>query len=92
MHLRQGVEGQLIRYEEGYDALDEQQRLQGAKWRIDPSLGKLHGFERSPKADLRSVAALACGATLTPRNVLHIGRGVHGAAVSPVLDDEKIAD
>lgn len=36
----QGVEGQLIRYEEGYDPVDEVQRLQGAKWRIDPSLGE----------------------------------------------------
>ena len=36
----QGVEGSLIKYAEGYDPLDETQRLQGAKWRVDPSLGK----------------------------------------------------
>ncbi|KAK4689082.1 gamma-tubulin complex component 2, partial [Tremellales sp. Uapishka_1] len=34
----QGIEGSLIRYEEGYDPLDEYQRLRGARWRIDPSL------------------------------------------------------
>jgi gamma-tubulin complex component 2 len=35
----QGVEGSLIRYDEGYDPLDEDQRLQGAKWKVDSSLG-----------------------------------------------------
>jgi gamma-tubulin complex component 2 len=29
----------LIRYEEGYDPLDEAQRIRGASWSIDPSLG-----------------------------------------------------
>jgi hypothetical protein len=38
--IRQGVEGSLIRYDEGYDPLDEDQRLQGARWRVDPSLGE----------------------------------------------------
>jgi gamma-tubulin complex component 2 len=35
----QGVEGSLIRYDESYDPLDEDQRLQGARWKVDPSLG-----------------------------------------------------
>jgi gamma-tubulin complex component 2 len=37
---RQGVEGQLIRYDDGYDPLDELQRLRGAGWRVDVSLGQ----------------------------------------------------
>jgi gamma-tubulin complex component 2 len=40
--LSQGVEGTLIRYDEGYDPLDEDQRLQGARWKVDPSLGELN--------------------------------------------------
>jgi gamma-tubulin complex component 2 len=36
------VEGTLIRYEEGYDPLDESQRIQGARWSVDPSLGSLN--------------------------------------------------
>ena len=36
----QGGEGSLIRYDESYDPLDEDQRLQGARWRVDPSLGE----------------------------------------------------
>jgi hypothetical protein len=36
------VEGSLIRYDEGFDPLDEDQRLQGAKWKVDPSLGMSH--------------------------------------------------
>jgi len=39
----QGVEGSLIRYDETYDPLDEDQRLQGAKWKVDPSLGAFAG-------------------------------------------------
>ena len=35
----QGIEGSLIRYEEGYDPLDESQRIRGAPWVVDPSLG-----------------------------------------------------
>lgn len=35
----QGVEGSLIRYDETYDPMNEDHRLAGAKWRIDPSLG-----------------------------------------------------
>ncbi|RSH87478.1 hypothetical protein EHS25_003388 [Saitozyma podzolica] len=38
LFVLQGVEGSLIRYDEGYDPLDEDQRLQGARWRVDPSL------------------------------------------------------
>lgn len=33
-----GIEGTLIRYAEGYDPLDEDQRLRGARWRVDQSL------------------------------------------------------
>lgn len=40
MFLLQGVEGSLIRYAEGYDPLDAEQRLKGAQWRVDPSLGR----------------------------------------------------
>lgn len=40
MFVLQGVEGELIRYAEGYDPLDVEQRLQGARWQVDPSLGK----------------------------------------------------
>lgn len=35
----QGVEGTLIRYDESYDPLDGDQRLQGARWTVDRSLG-----------------------------------------------------
>ncbi|BEI84976.1 hypothetical protein CcaverHIS002_0503770 [Cutaneotrichosporon cavernicola] len=38
MYLLQGVEGSLITYAEGYDPLDAEQRLKGARWRVDPSL------------------------------------------------------
>lgn len=40
MFILQGVEGSLIRYAEGYDPLDAEQRLKGARWRVDPSLGR----------------------------------------------------
>lgn len=33
------MEGVLIRYDEGYDPLDEEQRVKGAKWRVNPLLG-----------------------------------------------------
>lgn len=35
-----GVEGSLIRYDDSFDPLDEEQQLQGAKWKVDPSLGE----------------------------------------------------
>lgn len=35
-----GVEGSLITYDESFDPLDEAQQLQGAKWKVDPSLGE----------------------------------------------------
>lgn len=38
--IEQGVEGSLIKYEEGYDPLDVGNRLQGARWTVDPSLGE----------------------------------------------------
>ncbi|TXT13790.1 hypothetical protein VHUM_01157 [Vanrija humicola] len=38
LFVLQGVEGSLIRYAEDYDPLDADQRLRGARWRIDPSL------------------------------------------------------
>jgi gamma-tubulin complex component 2 len=38
----QGIEGTLIRYEEGYDPLDENQRIRGVQWNVDPSLGEYH--------------------------------------------------
>ncbi|EIW70708.1 gamma-tubulin complex component 2 [Tremella mesenterica] len=38
MFVLQGVEGTLIRYDDNYDPLDATQRLQGVKWRVDPSL------------------------------------------------------
>ncbi|GMK55329.1 hypothetical protein CspeluHIS016_0203850 [Cutaneotrichosporon spelunceum] len=38
MFLLQGVEGSLITYAEGYDPTDAEQRLKGARWRVDPSL------------------------------------------------------
>ena len=37
----QGVEGSLVKYDEGYEPQDEAQRLLGAQWRVDPSLGTL---------------------------------------------------
>lgn len=39
MFLLQGVEGSLIQYADGYDPLDAEQRLKGARWQVDPSLG-----------------------------------------------------
>ncbi|KIR55675.1 gamma-tubulin complex component 2 [Cryptococcus gattii Ru294] len=38
LFVLQGVEGALIRYDEGYDPFDEEQRLKGAKWKVDPLL------------------------------------------------------
>ncbi|WVO22102.1 uncharacterized protein IAS62_003427 [Cryptococcus decagattii] len=38
LFVLQGVEGTLIRYDEGYDPFDEEQRLKGAKWKVNPSL------------------------------------------------------
>ncbi|WVQ80641.1 hypothetical protein IAT38_002746 [Cryptococcus sp. DSM 104549] len=38
LFVLQGVEGTLIRYDAAYDPLDEEQRVKGAKWRVDPSL------------------------------------------------------
>lgn len=41
MFVLQGVEGELIRYAEGYDSMDVEQRLQGARWQVDSTLGEL---------------------------------------------------
>ncbi|OCF40305.1 gamma-tubulin complex component 2 [Kwoniella heveanensis CBS 569] len=38
LFVLQGVEGTLIRYDEGYDPLDEEQASKGARWKVDPSL------------------------------------------------------
>ncbi|WVF71552.1 hypothetical protein IAT40_006360 [Kwoniella sp. CBS 6097] len=38
LFVLQGVEGTLIRYDEGYDPLDEEQVSKGARWKVDPSL------------------------------------------------------
>ncbi|OWZ58784.1 gamma-tubulin complex component 2 [Cryptococcus neoformans var. grubii Br795] len=38
LFVLQGVEGVLIRYDEGYDPFDEEQRIKGAKWRVNPLL------------------------------------------------------
>nr|XP_031863177.1 uncharacterized protein CI109_001049 [Kwoniella shandongensis]KAA5530249.1 hypothetical protein CI109_001049 [Kwoniella shandongensis] len=38
LFVLQGVEGALIRYDESYDPLDEEQRTRGARWKVDPSL------------------------------------------------------
>ncbi|KAK8864313.1 hypothetical protein IAR55_001560 [Kwoniella newhampshirensis] len=38
LFVLQGVEGSLIRYDDGYDPLDEDQRSRGARWKIDSSL------------------------------------------------------
>ena len=36
----QGVEGSLIRYDDLYDPMDEDQRLRGVKWKLDPSISE----------------------------------------------------
>ncbi|WVN88320.1 uncharacterized protein L203_103525 [Cryptococcus depauperatus CBS 7841] len=38
LFVLQGVEGSLIRYDDGYDPLDEEQRAKGAKWKVNLSL------------------------------------------------------
>ncbi|WVQ72425.1 hypothetical protein IAR50_001977 [Cryptococcus sp. DSM 104548] len=38
LFILQGIEGTLIRFSETYDHLDEGQRLQGAKWTVNPDL------------------------------------------------------
>ncbi|WWC94084.1 hypothetical protein V866_000922 [Kwoniella sp. B9012] len=38
LFVLQGVEGSLIRYDEDYDPLDEEQASKGARWKVDPSL------------------------------------------------------
>lgn len=49
-----GVEGSLISYDEGFDPLDEDQRLQGAKWKVDPSLGMPNLSSRDYLADYQT--------------------------------------
>ncbi|ODO09771.1 hypothetical protein I350_01988 [Cryptococcus amylolentus CBS 6273] len=38
LFVLQGIEGTLIRFDETYDPLDAEQRLQGAKWTVHPDL------------------------------------------------------
>jgi len=45
------VEGALIRYAEGFDPQDVDQRLKGVRWRVDPSLGELQGLSRKLTSD-----------------------------------------
>lgn len=71
---RKGIEGSLIRYDEGYDPLDEDQRLQGAKWRIDPSLGERATGRTTPRRRLimpRPVALDTGGKAAASRDILH---------------------
>lgn len=71
---RKGIEGSLIRYNEGYDPLDEDQRLQGAKWRIDPSLGERATGRTTPRRRLimpRPVALDTGGKVAASRDILH---------------------
>lgn len=68
MFVLQGVEGSLIRYAEGYDPLDADQRLRGARWRVDPSLGELCiGL-----ADTRYITAVTSEPVVTTRDILHL--------------------
>lgn len=67
------MEGQLIRYEDGYDPLDEVQRLRGAQWRVDASLGKHMITYGWALLIIRLIAAIFGRATLTTSYSFHIG-------------------
>lgn len=75
MFVLQGLEGSLIRYADGYDPLDSDSRLRGARWSVDPSLGELG----SPAAltDSRPIITFARQPPVAACDVLHVGRGEH---------------
>lgn len=78
----QGVEGTLIRYLESYDPLNEDHRLQGAKWRVDPSLGEHNRFLSDLYARLtaRSLPTVPGRTPTTISDILHLGRSLDGVA------------
>jgi hypothetical protein len=75
---QQGVEGSLIRYDEGFDPLDEDQRLQGAKWKVDPSLGMPSLIIWAAPLMTRPLVTIPGGTPDTPSDILYISRSVYG--------------
>lgn len=82
-YLVQGIEGSLIRYEDGYDPLDESQRIRGARWQVDPSLGRLSPALSVSRIELpRFIASFTCRAVVTIGDGLCICRSIYGATVN----------
>lgn len=75
MFVLQGLEGSLIRYADGYDPLDSDSRLRGARWSVDPSLGELGCVATS--TDSRPIITFARQPPVAACDVLHVSRGQH---------------